>query len=184
MPAPIPLPAGWSEVQSNDVPGITAAFARLEATFPKRYLHLNVPALQEKMQFVRQDQSVTPAVSVPACRIFSRSDMSFFYFLRFEYEPRAFCFSVGIDAGVTSGPALRDRFLEVGKYMQAQPGITTIDIVNQRELPGDLDDTDRARVVGAAFTVAINDKQLAKQSDIEPGPPWPSVLKRWTLATI
>lgn len=181
---PLPLPAGWTEIATTDVPGITAAFARLEATFPKRYLHLNPTNLSEKMAFVRSDTSVAPAVSVPACRIFSADKLAIFYFLRFEYEPRAFCMSVGIDADISDGAALRDRFVDLCKYMQSQPGVNTIDVVNQRELPGDLDDTDRAKVVGAAFSVAIAAGQLLPQPDITPGPPWPSTLKRWTLSQL
>lgn len=181
MPAPSPLPTGWSEVQPTETTKIKDAFARLEATFPKRYLHLNVAALQEKMKFIRQDDSVNPPVDVSSCRIFSSSDVSVFFFLRFQYEPRAYCLSVGIDGSVTLGQALRDKFVEVCKFMQAQPGVTAIDVVNQRPLPADLDDTDRAKVVGAAFSVAINAGQLTPQPDIQPGPPWPSNLMRWKL---
>jgi hypothetical protein len=177
---PIPIPTGWSEVLSTDAPGITAAFARLEATFPKRYLHLNVPALQEKMNFMRPEGSV----SVRSCRIFSTSEVSIFFFLRFVYPPRAYCMSVGIDVGITSGDVLRDKFVEICKYMQAEPGIAAIDVVNQRPLPADLNDTPRALVVGSAFSLAITAHQLTAQPDITPGPPWPSRLMRWKLETL
>jgi hypothetical protein len=185
MPAAIPLPTGWSEIPSSNVAGITDAFARLEGTFPKRYLHLNIPVLQEKMRFMRDDDSVAPPISISSCRIFSSDDISVFYFLRFESLPRAYCMSVGIDASVTSGTALRDKFVEICRYMQHQPGITaSIDIVNQRPLPGDLDDTDRAKVVGAAFSVAMAAGQLTAQPDIHPGHPWPSTLMRWKLEVL
>ena len=182
MPAAIPLPTGWTEILSSDVAGITDAFARLEETFPKRYLHLNVPDLQEKMKFMRDDDSVDPPVAISSCRIFSADEISVFYFLRFDSPPRAYCMAVGIDASVTSGTALRDKFIEICKYMQHQPATAaSIDIVNQRPLPANLDDTDRAKVVGAAFSVAMAAGQLTAQPDIHPIHPWPSTLMRWKL---
>jgi hypothetical protein len=179
---PIPLPTGWSELESNNVAGVTAAFALLEGTFPKRYLHLDVAALGEKMDYTRQENSV----DVPALRIFTTGDIAAFFWLRFLYSPKAYCLTAGISAAITSAQTLHDSLYEICKYVQNEDGVQTIDIVNQRMLPANLDDTPRAVIVAAAFTIAsdANHLELIPRSDIFPGPPWPSKLMRWELVAL
>jgi len=197
MPARHDLPEPWKEISGSEP--LEKAFALLQGTFPYRYLHLRTDKLPDKMNFTRDVPSIVypnQQVSVSSLRIFTWPNknapkIATFFFLRFLYNPRSYCLSVGIDTSITSGEDLHDELVNIVRYMQREDGVRTIDVVNQRLIvqsnpsPGedDLNDTPgRSTVVRDAFFDAIGDATLSNNpTDIKPGGAWPSRLKRWQV---
>jgi hypothetical protein len=181
-------PAGWDEItrRSPDV-GIRAALNLLNATFPKRYPHLTVARVRDKLEFDRSDAADGHAgPPLAALRLFRHTtnnvvDIVSFFFLRFVRDPRAHCLSPGVAVGVTAA-TLYAELVAICRALQqeqsANGGVATIDILSHKlDIVADLDETPNAIVVAGAFQLA--EEQLFFRDKFEPGRGWPSELYRW-----
>ncbi len=190
------LPAGWSEVPPDEVL-VQEAFDLVTGTFPKRYLHYEVPDLIEKMNHVRRNNNDegNPGPEVRSLRVFTHSppgaiiDVAVFFFLRFRSEPRAYSLSLGISPSVTAS-VLYQQLLAISGYLQKEQnelgGVSTIDVLSHKvDLEADLDDVPELTVrVGQAFKTACLNRKLTYIGEVNLGPPWPWRLYRWTLAQL
>jgi hypothetical protein len=193
MAAPT-LPGNWDEVTLANQRYLPASLALLQASFPKRYRHLNAGRVTKKMG----DRTTSKSDLVSGLKVFRRIvppdtptnsspaavDMAAFFFVRLVTNagPEAYCLSLGVDstaAGIDADAVHRDlagvcRVMR--NYISTLPNAAntqyiSLDIINEIDLdqpaggpPADLDDTPHAKIIGKAYTIARLAKQLVAQS--------------------
>ncbi len=171
---------------------IDMSFSLLKTTFPRRYLHLDASKLLDKSKPV----TARNKAAVRGMRLFRRItagsvDICVFYFVRLKFNPPAYCLTTGVNPNIANTTAaaatiLYDEIKAVCAYLQSVgQGSHKIDVVNERELPGDIIELGCAEVVKEAFNIAVRKSNFdPKDPTFVTGSPWPPVLWRYPLKSV
>jgi hypothetical protein len=188
------MPFNYAElIESNAAdPDIQAVFDRLQATFPKRYLHFDVTKIRNKMAFFAEVPEVS--ASVQALRIWRWTDtvtasidiVALFFLRRLGSDAPAYTMTVGVNPAVTLA-VLYPELLRVCHDM-AGGALSKLQVVNQRRIGTEdlLEETGGSQRVREAFDRAItgHPPNLNYKRQLVVGGPWPQDLHYWEVVNV
>lgn len=180
-----PLPANWEELFISSDPAqvkkIDDALQLLHDTFPGRYTALDRKKLMQ-MMVPRENRPGDPGGDyIPGMRSFWRGDLAVFFTIRM-YNPSvvsAYCMTVGVGEKVPQkdlyqgGQTSNNSVASICAWLKTDTGGHRLEIVNEKDLPGDIPSNSHTQYMKQAFTDALSDGKLSPPVKINPGYPWP-----------